>query len=32
MNRKQFLLLLIALFVLGGAGVVMYRQNIAEYQ
>src|SRR5688572_28698641 len=32
MNRKQFLLLVLALLVLGGAGGVMYWQNVAEYR
>ena len=32
MNRKQFLFLVFALLVLGGVGVVMFRQNLAEYQ
>lgn len=31
MNRKQFIILVVALLVLGGAGIVMYRQNVAEY-
>lgn len=32
MNRKQFLLLVIALIVLGGAGIAMYWQNISAYR
>ena len=32
MNRKQFLLLVIALVVLGGAGIAMYLQNISAYR
>ena len=32
MNRKQFLFLVIALVVLGGIGIAMFRQNAAEYQ
>ena len=32
MNRKQFLLLVIALLVLGGAGIAMYWQNVTEYR
>ncbi|HYC44728.1 MAG TPA: DUF4340 domain-containing protein [Burkholderiales bacterium] len=32
MNRTQFLILVIALVVLGGVGMYMFRQNVAEYQ
>src|SRR5688572_10432579 len=32
MNRKQFLLLVVALLVLGGAGIAMYWQNVTEYR
>jgi uncharacterized protein DUF4340 len=32
MNRKQFLILVIALVVLGGAGLALFWQNIAAYR
>ncbi len=32
MNRKQFLILLAALVVLGGAGLLLVRQDIADYR
>jgi hypothetical protein len=32
MNRKQFLILLLTLIVLGGAGLAMFWQDIAEYR
>ncbi|MCC7486792.1 MAG: DUF4340 domain-containing protein [Burkholderiales bacterium] len=32
MTRKQFLLLVIALLVLGGAGISLFRQDIAAYR
>lgn len=32
MNRKQFLMLVLALAVLGGAGLVMYFKNVSEYR
>ena len=32
MNRKQFLILLVALLVLGGAGILLLRQDIADYR
>jgi hypothetical protein len=32
MNRKQFLLLVIAVLILGGAGLAVYWQNIAAYR
>ena len=32
MNRKQFLILVIALIVLGGAGIAIFRQDIADYR
>jgi hypothetical protein len=32
MNRKQFLILLAALVVLGGAGLLLIRQDIADYR
>jgi hypothetical protein len=32
MNRKQFLILVIALLVLGGAGIAVVRQDIAAYR
>ena len=32
MNRKQFLILLVALVVLGGAGLLLVRQDVADYR
>jgi len=32
MNRKQFLILIVALVVLGGAGLALFWQDIAEYR
>jgi hypothetical protein len=32
MTRKQFLILVLALIVLGGAGIVLFRQDIAAYR
>lgn len=32
MNRKQFLILIAALVVLGGAGLLLFRQDVAEYR
>jgi hypothetical protein len=32
MNRKQFLILVIVLLVLGGAGIAVFRQDIAAYR
>src|SRR5262249_60526073 len=32
MNRKQFLFLVLALIVLGGAGIALFRQDIADYR
>ena len=32
MNRKQFLLLILALLVLGGAGIALFWQDIAAYR
>jgi hypothetical protein len=32
MNRKQFLILIVALLVLGGAGLALFWQDIAEYR
>ena len=32
MNRKQFLILVVALLVLGGVGLAMFWQNIADYR
>jgi hypothetical protein len=32
MNRKQFIILVIALVILGGAGIAMYWQNISAYR
>src|ERR687891_1056801 len=32
MNQKQFMILVIALVVLGGAGIAMYWQNISAYR
>src|SRR4051794_14880307 len=32
MNRKQFLILLLALIVLGGASVAVFWQDLAEYR
>ena len=32
MNRKQFLILVIALVVLGGAGLALFWQDIAHYR
>ena len=32
MNRKQFLVLVIALIVLGGAGIALFQQDIAAYR
>ncbi len=32
MNRKQFLILVIALVVLGGAGLTLFWQDIAAYR
>src|SRR4051812_42355582 len=32
MNRKQFLILLVALVVLGGIGIAMFWDNISEYR
>lgn len=32
MNRKQFLILVVALLVLGGVGIAMFSQNIADYR
>src|SRR5215203_2603344 len=32
MNRKQFLIALIALLVLGGAGLALFWQDIADYR
>src|SRR3954468_1800628 len=32
MNRKQFLVLLLVLIVLGGAGLAVFWQDIAEYR
>src|ERR1700741_3405630 len=32
MNRKQFLILVIALIVLGGAGIALFYQDIAAYR
>jgi hypothetical protein len=32
MNRKQFVILVVALLVLGGIGIAMFWQNIAEYR
>jgi len=32
MTRKQFFMLVLALLVLGGAGVFVFRQDIAAYR
>jgi hypothetical protein len=32
MNRKQFLILVLTLIVLGGAGFVLFNQNLSEYR
>jgi hypothetical protein len=32
MNRKQFLILVVVLIVLGGAGAALFRQDIADYR
>ena len=32
MNRKQFLILVVALLVLGGVGIALFWQNIADYR
>ena len=32
MNRKQFLILIVVLLVLGGAGIALFWQNIADYR
>ena len=32
MKRKQFIILVLALLVLGGAGIVVFRQDIAAYR
>lgn len=32
MNRRQFLILIVALLVLGGAGLLLFRQDIAAYR
>jgi hypothetical protein len=32
MTRKQFLMLVIVLIVLGGAGIALFRQDIAAYR
>ena len=32
MNRKQFLVLVVALLVLGGAGLALFWQDISEYR
>ena len=32
MNRKQFLILIVALVVLGGAGLALFWQDIAAYR
>src|SRR4051812_1755206 len=32
MNRKQFLVLVLALIVLGGVGFVLFYQNLSEYR
>lgn len=32
MNRKQFLYLIVALLVLGGVGLALFRQDIADYR
>ena len=32
MNRKQFLILVLALIVLGGGGIALFRQDVADYR